>query len=199
MSATKSAVIRSAGLLGLKSGAFLLTGSAALMASMVDSIVDVAASLIAHCVKPGTHHEEHQLALIQSFWIFAGGLLVLMESIRNFNEPVEMAAAGIAILVITLIVDGTIVRKLSKDTNPVVIGLAEDIKADMTNSVGGLIALSVIAMGAPMQVDKGMAIIISVFLICKGIKLFQDNMIEATEDHDAEHPDSEEGLGESYV
>lgn len=202
MSATKSAVIRSAGLLGLKSGAFILTGSAALLASMVDSIVDVAASLIAHIVKPKDHHAEHQLALIQAFWIVAGGLLVLTESIRGFNEPVEMATAGIAILVITLIVDGTIVRKLSKDKNPVVIGLTEDIKADMTNSAGGLIALTAIAMGAPFIADKLVAIAISVFLIVKGSKLFMENMIEASEDHEAEHHGARhevEGGNEPYV
>jgi divalent metal cation (Fe/Co/Zn/Cd) transporter len=199
MSHTKAAVIRSAALLGLKVGAFTVTGSAALMASMLDSFVDVAASLIAHVVKPKDHHEEHQLALIQAFWIFAGGVVVLAETFKAFNEPVDMAFAGVAILAITLVVDASIVRKLSKDKNPVVIGLSEDIKADMTNSAGGLIALTAIAIGAPMYVDKLMAIVISVFLIMKGVKLFHDNMTEATIDHDNEHPDYEEGVGETYV
>lgn len=199
MSHTKAAVIRSAGLLGLKVGAYVLTGSAALMASMVDSFVDVAASLIAHIVKPKDHHAEHQLALIQAFWIFAGGVIVLAETFRNFTEPVDMATTGVIILAITLLVDGSIVRKLAHDKNPVVIGLAEDIKADMTNSAGGLIALSVIALGAPMYVDKVVAIVISIFLILKGAKLFDDNMSEATIDHMAEHEHEQEGVGESYV
>lgn len=198
-SATRSAVIRSTGLLGLKVGAFILTGSAALMASMLDSFVDVAASLIAYIAKPKSHHSEHQLALIQAFWIFAGGVIVLAESFRSFNEPVDMATAGVVILAITLIVDGTIVRKISKDKSPVVQGLAEDIKADMTNSAGGLIALSVIALGAPMYVDKIAAIVISIFLILKGAKLFDENMSEATMDHMAEHVHEQEGVGEAYV
>ena len=123
MSATRSAVFRSMGLLGVKAAAFLVTGSAVLLAGMIDSIVDVVASLIAHVVKPKEHHAEHQLALIQSFWIFAGGLLVLVESLRSLHEPVEMATVGIGILVLTLVVDGSIVRKLSKDRSPVVQGL----------------------------------------------------------------------------
>jgi divalent metal cation (Fe/Co/Zn/Cd) transporter len=199
MSATRSAVIRSLGLLGVKVGAFLLTGSAVLLAGMVDSLVDVAASLIAYMVKPKEHHVEHQLALIQAFWICAGGLLVLVESIRGLHEPVEMATTGVAILVLTLTVDGTIVRKLAKDANPVVQGLAEDIKADMTNSVGGLVALVAIALGAPMMVDKLVAIVISVFLIVKGAKLFDEHMIEASTDHAHEHVDEVEGVGAAYV
>ena len=199
MSATKSAVIRSMGLLGVKAGAFLLTGSAVLLAGMIDSIVDVVASLIAHVIKPKEHHGEHQLALIQSFWIFAGGLLVLVESLRSLHEPVEMATVGIGILVLTLVVDGSIVRKLSKDRSPVVQGLTEDIKADMTNSAGGLIALTVIALGAPMVVDKAFAIVISLFLIVKGAKMFNDHMSEASSDHAAEHDHETEGSFEPYV
>ena len=199
MSATRSAVVRSMGLLGVKAAAFLLTGSAVLLAGMIDSIVDVVASLIAHVVKPKEHHAEHQLALIQSFWIFAGGLLVLVESLRSLHEPVEMATVGIGILVLTLVVDGSIVRKLSKDRSPVVQGLTEDIKADMTNSAGGLVALTVIALGAPMVVDKAVAIAISLFLIGKGVKMFNDHMDEASRDHVDEHVHEQGGVGEPYV
>jgi divalent metal cation (Fe/Co/Zn/Cd) transporter len=202
MSATRDAVIRSSALLGLKVSAFALTGSMALMASMLDSIVDVFASFLAHFVKPAKHSDEHKLALVQSAWIFMGGLVVLYESIKGFNEPVEMASVGVAILVITLIVDASIVRKISKDKNPVVIGLTEDIKADMVNSAGGVIALTLIAMGAPFIADKLIAIVISVFLIAKGARMLHDNMIESTEDHAAEHHGAShevEGSLEQYV
>jgi divalent metal cation (Fe/Co/Zn/Cd) transporter len=196
---TKQAVIRSAGLLGVKSAAYMVTGSAVLLAGMIDSMVDVVASLIAHIIKPQSHHEEHQIALIQSFWIFAGGALVLLESLKHLDEPVEMASVGIGILLFTVFVDGTIVRSLSKSTNPVIVGLKEDIKADITNSVGGLVALSLIAIGAPMIVDKVIAIAISIVLIVKGIRMAHDNMIEATLDHDAEHTTEREGSFEPYV
>jgi ferrous-iron efflux pump FieF len=193
--ATRSAVIRSFGLLGIKVAAFLLTGSAVLMAALIDSMVDVIASLIAHLIKPKEHHEEHQLSLIQAMWIVAGGIIVLLESIRGFNEPVDMAFVGIGILILTLVVDFSIVKKLSQDTNPVVVGLAEDIKADMTNAVGGLAALSLIAVGMPMQTDKVIAIIISVVLMVKGVKLFFNNLVEASIDHDLEDLDNTEGVG----
>jgi divalent metal cation (Fe/Co/Zn/Cd) transporter len=159
---------------------------------MIDSMVDVVASLIAHVLKPQTRAEEHQIALVQSFWIFAGGLLVLLEALRHMDEHVEMAAVGIAILVLTVVVDTTIIRQLRHDTNPVVIGLKEDIKADVTNSVGGLLALTVIAFGAPMIVDKVVAIVISVYLIFKGIHMFHSNMIAATEAHEDHHDETPE-------
>jgi divalent metal cation (Fe/Co/Zn/Cd) transporter len=199
--ATKSAVIRSSFLLGVKAIAFIVTGSAVLMAALLDSIVDVIASLIAHILKPKSHHESHQIALIQAFWIVAGGIIVMVESLRSLHEPVEMATVGIAILVLTLVIDASIIRKLNKDKDPVVHGLVEDIKADVTNSIGGLTALTLIAIGAPMVVDKFIAIVISVFLIAKGARLFMDNMIEASEDHAAEHElkYEVEGGNEQYV
>jgi ferrous-iron efflux pump FieF len=201
MSATRTAIIRSTALLGLKSGAFVLTGSAAIGASLVDSVVDVAASIIAHTVKPKDHHVEHQVALIQAAFIVVGGFVVLVESIKGFNEPVELATVGMLVLVATLVIDGSIVRKLLKETNPVVHGLAEDIKADMVNSAGGLIALTAIAVGFPMYVDKVIAVIISLYLIFKGSKLLNDNISEASEDHSAEHDIQHESEGslEQYV
>ena len=190
----RSAVIRSIALLVVKIAAFLATGSAVLLAGMIDSFVDVIASLIAYIIKPKEHYEEHQLALIQAFWIIAGGLIVLVESVRGFNEPVELATVGIAIVALTLVVDATIVRKLSKNNSPVVRGLAEDIKADMTNSFGGLFALTVIALGAPMQVDKVVAIVISIMLIIKGSKFALENITEGSEDHLATHKLGEGGV-----
>lgn len=194
LSMTGSAVIRSGLLLTIKICAFLLTGSAVLMAALVDSMVDVVASLIAHFVKPREHYAEHQLALIQASWIVMGGLLVIIHSVREFDKPVEMAMVGVVILLITLIIDGSIVRQLRKSTNPVIVGLSEDIKADMTNAFGGLFALGLITLGFPMMVDKLVAIVISVFLIIKGTKLFLDNMDEASRDHMASHKPGEGGV-----
>ena len=69
----------------------------------------------------------------------------------------------------------------------------------MTNSAGGLIALTVIALGAPMVVDKVVAIAISLFLIGKGARMFNDHMSEASADHAAEHVHEHEGSFEPYV
>jgi divalent metal cation (Fe/Co/Zn/Cd) transporter len=108
-----------------------------------------------------------------------------------------MASIGIAILALTLIIDGSIVRKLT-DPSPVVQGLKEDIKADMTNSAGGLVTLALIMAGFPMMVDKIGAMIISVFLIIKGVKLFNENMEAASADHQAEHKLGEGGVTYSH-
>jgi divalent metal cation (Fe/Co/Zn/Cd) transporter len=198
MQATRSAVIRSTALLGVKAGAFLLTGSAVLLAGLVDSLVDVVASVIAHFVKPKSHYEEHQLALVQNAWIFLGGLLVALETIRHLDEGVEMAFVGMAIMVLTLVVDFTIVKKLKKETNPVVVGLKEDIIADMVSSAGGLFALTVIALGAPMMVDKIVAFGIAIALMVKGAKLFLENMHEASLDHQLDHDTTHEVEQEGF-
>ena len=186
MSQTKMAVIRSIFLLGVKFMAYAITGSAVLMAAMLDSMVDVVASLIAHYIKPNQHYEEHHLAVIQASWIVFGGALVFVESTKQFNESVEMAWAGIFILLLTLVIDGSIVRKLD-DSTPVIKSLKEDIMADISNSLGGLVALVAISLGAPMQVDKVIAMSISIMLIFKGARLVYSNIVEASIDHMASH------------
>ena len=190
----RSAVIRSVGLLIVKIAAFMLTGSAVLLAAMIDSFADVIASLIVYVIKPTEHHEEHQLALIQNFWIIAGGAIILIESIREFHAPVELATTGIAILLLTLVVDFTIVRQLSKNKSPIVVGLAEDIKADILNTTGGLFALTFIAMGFPEHLDKLVAILISLSLMYKGIILAHENMVEGSLDHAKSHKFGEGGV-----
>lgn len=199
---TRAAVIRSFALLLVKATAFLATGSGALFASLLDSLVDVVASLIADKAKVKSHFEEHQLALIQAGWIIIGSIVVFLESVRGFNEPVELAGAGAAIMALTLVVDTSIVRKLAKDPSPVVQGLKADILADMSTSGVGLVALTAIAFGAPMQVDKVAAILLSGYLFVKGFKLFSENMDEASKDHEESHHGIQhetEGGNEQYV
>jgi ferrous-iron efflux pump FieF len=120
MDQTRSAVIRSSILLLIKTVAYTATGSVVLMAALVDSMVDVVASIIAHVVKPKEHHEYHQLAMIQALWIMLGGLMVFVQAYREYSEPVDMALVGVAILVITLVIDGSIVRKLDS-SDPVYV------------------------------------------------------------------------------
>jgi divalent metal cation (Fe/Co/Zn/Cd) transporter len=187
MSLTKATIARSIALIGVKTGAFLLTGSAVLMAGVVDSVVDLVAAIIAAVIRPVDHHSEHQLALIQNAWIAAGGFLVFTETIRHMDEGVSMATTGIAILVFALVADAIIVRMFAKVTNPVLVGLKEDIKADMLSSLTSMIALTAITLGAPMMVDKVFALAISSYLMFKGSKLFVENMDAASNDHEIEH------------
>jgi ferrous-iron efflux pump FieF len=195
---TRSAVKRSFALLAVKVTAFLVTGSGALFASMLDSLVDVVASTIADRTKVKVHFEAHQIAMIQATWIIIGSVIVFLESIKGFNAPVEMASVGAFIMALTLVVDTSIVRKLMKDPDPVVQGLKEDIMADISTSLVGLITMVAIVFGAPMQVDKIAAIALSVFLFAKGLKLFNENMVEASVDHQAEHDSTPEVEQEGF-
>lgn len=179
---TRMAMLRSGALLAVKVAAYAVTGSASLLASTVDSIADVGASIVAHKSRRVEHAEQHHIALIQTIWISIAASIVLYETAMNMSAGVDAPILGVAILALTVLVDGTIVKKLTNPA-PIVQGLKEDIQADITVSASALVALAAVYLTGMPIVDKIVAIVISVYLIAKGIKLTSENIIEASEDH----------------
>lgn len=179
---TRMAMLRSSALLAVKTAAFAVTGSASLLASMIDSIADVGASMVAHKSRNLEHAEQHHVALIQTVWISIAASIVLYETAMNMSAGVDAPMLGVAILALTVIVDGTIVKKLT-DPAPIVQGLKEDIQADITVSASALIALAIVYVTGMPIVDKVVAIAISIYLIAKGVKLTLENIVDASEDH----------------
>lgn len=180
---TRMAFMRSTALLVVKIAAFLITGSASLLASSIDSIADVVASAVAYKSRNVPHCEQHHIALIQTIWIAAGAGLVFVETLRNMNGAVEAPLAGVAILALTVVVDSAIVKQLT-EKDPIVTGLREDIKADIMTSASALIALGAVYLTGNIMIDKIMALTLSVYLIAKGIALTHENMVEASIDHE---------------
>src|SRR5205809_2338807 len=116
--ATSASVAVAAVLIAVKFAAWLETGSVALLSSLVDSLLDAAASLVnlvavRHATSPADrehrfgHGKAEPLAVLgQSAFITGSALLLLAEAVRRliWPVPVENAPAGIVVMIFSIVV-----------------------------------------------------------------------------------------------
>jgi len=115
--ATRASVGVALVLIALKATVWLTTGSVSLLAGLIDSLMDAAASIInlfavGYALKPADkeHRFGHGMAealagLAQSAFITGSAVLVLLQGINRLlhPEPLEAAWAGIAVMVFSII------------------------------------------------------------------------------------------------
>ena len=115
--ATYSSVAVASILIFIKTGAWLSTESLSLLASLVDSMLDVGASLISliavhHALQPADkehrfgHGKAEAIAgLAQSAFIAGSGIFLLFESVDRLINPVKVinTTLGISIMVIAIV------------------------------------------------------------------------------------------------
>lgn len=116
-SATYAAVGVAGVLIAVKLGAWLVTDSVSLLSSLVDSVMDVFASLInlvavRHAMQPadaehrfGHGKMESVAGLAQAAFIMGSGIFLIVEAVGRLVRPVEleMGAVGIGVMVFSMI------------------------------------------------------------------------------------------------
>jgi ferrous-iron efflux pump FieF len=116
--ATYASVAVAALLIAVKFAAWLETGSVALLSSLVDSLLDIAASLVnlvavRHAMSPADrehrfgHGKAEPLAVLgQSAFITGSAMLLLAEAVRRLISParIENPPAGIAVMIFSIVV-----------------------------------------------------------------------------------------------
>ncbi|HEY1432176.1 MAG TPA: cation diffusion facilitator family transporter [Stellaceae bacterium] len=116
--ATYASVAIAALLIAVKFVAWLETGSVALLSSLVDSLLDIAASLVnlvavRHAMTPADrehrfgHGKAEPLAVLgQSAFITGSAMLLLAEAARRliWPLPIENAPAGVAVMIFSIAV-----------------------------------------------------------------------------------------------
>lgn len=155
--ATYAAVVVAVTLIIIKGIAFYLTGSVAMLGTLMDSLLDGAASLlnlvaVGHSLTPADdehrfgHGKAEALAgLGQSIFIFASAGYIVVEAVTRFltPEPVENSGVGIAVTVAAILITLALVafqRRVVAQTNSLAI------EADSTHYRGDLFMnLSVLA------------------------------------------------------
>ena len=159
--ATYASVAVSVVLIVVKFTAWLATGSVAMLSSLVDSMLDVVAAVVnlfavRHALEPadrehrfGHGKAEPLAALGQSAFLAGGALLLVFEAVsRTISpEPIVRANFGIAVMIFSLIVDGTLVlyqRYVVAKTKSLAIGADElHFRSDLVVNAAVLASLVV--------------------------------------------------------
>jgi ferrous-iron efflux pump FieF len=193
-------------LIAVKFAAWIGTDSVALLSSLVDSLVDAAASLVTFvavrqaAVPPDREHRfghgkaEPLAALAQSAFLAGSALWLMAEAIRRLvsPEPVENPPAGIAVMVFAMIVTAVLVtyqRHVVKHTGSLAVGADElHYRGDILLNAGVIATLAIGSAFSVPLLDPLFGAVVGVWIIYSAAKIARLSMTQLM---DRELPDEE--------
>ena len=167
----------------IKIAATIMTGSLAIMSSMVDSLADIFASGITFfsvrvSLKPPSKRHRYGLgkaealsALAQSGFIGVSGFFIIFDVFRNFFNPRELVASKIGIYVMLFSIMATIILVLfqnfiSKKTSSLALEAdAANYKGDIATNLSIVFALIMVEYFGLRWFDPLVALLVAGYLI----------------------------------
>ena len=167
----------------IKLAAYLISGSVALLSDALESIVNIAASImmlasvrVAMMPADSDHRYGHQRAenissLVEGILIVIAALLIILASVGRLMEPKEFTSIGLAIavsLLATALNGGMSLLLLRSSRQNGSIALESDAKhllSDVISSVGIIIGLLLAEATGWYVLDPIMALLVSILLI----------------------------------
>src|SRR6267378_5496923 len=204
--ATYASVTVAALLIAVKFAAWLETGSVALLSSLVDSLLDIAASLVnlvavRHAMSPADrehrfgHGKAEPLAVLgQSAFITGSAMLLLAEAVRRLISParVENPPAGIAVMIFSIVVTIGLVlyqRHVVRRTGSIAITADElHYRSDVVLNLSVIAAL---VLGSALDIpilDPLFGAAIGIWIVYSAVRLARLSLIQLM---DHELPDDE--------
>jgi len=204
--ATWASLAVAAVLIVAKLAAWIATGSVALLASLVDSLVDAAASLVnllavRHAVTPADR--EHRFghgkaeplgALGQAAFLAGSAVLLMFEAARRVAEPasVQHPAAGIAVMAFAIVVTLGLVayqRHVVKRTGSLAIGADKlHYSGDIVLNFGVIASLAIGSVYRVPLLDPLFGAAVGVWIIWGAVRIAR---LALTQLMDRELPDDE--------
>ncbi|MEQ9518341.1 MAG: cation diffusion facilitator family transporter [Parvibaculum sp.] len=206
--ATYAAVIVAITLIALKSGAYILTGSLAMLATLFDSTLDMAASVlnlfaVRAALTPADHEHrfghgkaEAMAGLGQAAIIVLSAVYIVYEAIGRLlvPEPVTESTAGIIVTVIAIGLTLGLVTfqsKVVKETNSLAIA-ADSLhyKGDLLMNLAVIAALTLSAFQGFGWADPVFGLLIAVFIVMSAIAIVRE-AVRQLMDHEMPEEDRE--------
>lgn len=192
--ATYASVSVALALIIIKFMAFLLTGSVALLSSLIDSVLDSLASVlnliaVRHALSPAD--EEHRFGhgkaeplagLGQAAFIMGSSLFLIFEAINRFVHPQQIQHGNIGIMVMLVSLVATILlvmyqQYVVKQTGSIAIK-ADSIHylSDITLNIGVIIALLLSSYTGWSMADPVAALLIAFYIIYSAWKIVRQSL-----------------------
>ncbi len=181
--ATYAAVVVALSLITMKAAAFMVTGSVAMLATLFDSVLDMAASVlnlfaVRAALTPADHDHrfghgkaEAMAGLGQATIIVLSALYILWEAGARLIEPTPVSSSGIGIAVTIIAIGFTLAlvayqTKVVRETNSLAIA-ADSIhyKGDLLMNLAVIAALGLSAFPGFTWADPIFGILIAAFII----------------------------------
>ena len=175
--------------IGLKYGAYLITGSVGLLSDALESLVNLvaatAALIILHIAEKPPD-EEHAYGHSKAEYFSSGfeGALILVAAFsigwaaidRLISpQPLERVGVGLIISAIASIINlgvSLVLMRAGKQYNSIVLEAdARHLQTDVWTSVGVILGVGAVAITGWMRLDPIIALIIAANIIWSGVKL----------------------------
>jgi ferrous-iron efflux pump FieF len=181
--AAQLSILAAAFLITLKTGTGFLTGSISVWASLLDSTMDIFASLINFfavraAARPADedhaygHGKAESLAgLFQALVIAASGLFLVWEAARRViaPHPTSSEVIGIGVMLIAILVSAGLVvhlRRVARDTeSPALLSDSLHYATDIYTNSGALVALVIVLLTGWLIVDPLISIGIAFYIL----------------------------------
>ena len=179
--------------LGLKAGAWWLTGSVALFADALESVVNVAAALAAVAAirvsarPPDADHPyghakaEYFSAVLEGALIVVAALLILHEAWQAWAAPRAPEQVGIGLIVsavATAINAGWasfLFRRGRASRSPALLADARHLLADVVTSGGVILGVGLVMLTGILWIDPLMAALTAVNILVSGWRLMRES------------------------
>lgn len=204
--ATGAAIAVAAVLIVAKLAAWISTGSVALLSSLVDSLVDIAASLVnffavRHAAVPadrehrfGHGKAEPLAALGQSAFLVGSAVLLMFEAVRRLVEPAPVAnpPAGIAVMLFAMALTLGLVlyqHQVVRHTGSLAIGADElHYRGDIILNLSVIATLVIDSLFRVPLLDPLFGAAVGIWIIYGAVKIAR---LSLTQLMDRELPDAE--------
>ncbi len=173
----------------LKFVAGIVTGSVALLAEAMQSVIDLVASVIAYVSvrkadepadanHPYGHEKiENLAAAIEGVLILVGSAVIAFEAVRRLVDggEIQHLRFGIAIIAITIVVNLTVSallqRRAEETGSPALEGDAAHLRTDAISSIGVLVGLVLVELTDAAWLDPVVALLVAGAIVGTGVRL----------------------------
>ncbi|MGG5811101.1 cation diffusion facilitator family transporter [Falsiroseomonas sp. CW058] len=180
--------------LALKTGAWWLTGSVALFADALESVVNVAAAVAAlaavrfSALPPDANHPyghakaEYFSAVLEGALIVLAALLILNEAWVAYQNPRApgQAPAGLLVAAVATTVNaiwsGVLFRRGRAARSPALLADARHLLADVVTSAGVLVGVALVALTGVLWLDPLLAALTAVNILFSGWRLMRESV-----------------------
>jgi len=181
--------------IGLKAGAYLLTGSVGLLSDAMESLVNLAGAILALVVltiAAQPPDEEHTYGHTKAEYFSSGvegGLILLAAASIGYAavdrllhpRPLEAIGIGIGISVLASLVNlGTalVIRRAGQRHNsPTLVANAQHLLTDVWTSAGVLLGVALVAVSGRTWLDPVVALLVALNITWTGFRILRGSAL----------------------
>jgi cation diffusion facilitator family transporter len=175
--------------IGLKTGAYLLTGSVGLLSDAAESVVNLVAAIIALvaltiAARPAdaSHHYGHTKAEyfsagIEGLMIFVAAAVIIYQAVNRLLHPQELEQLGLGLLIslVATAVNGVVgtllIRVGKRERSATLVADGKHLMTDVWTSAGVLVGVGLVAITGWLPLDSLVAVAVALNILVVGYRL----------------------------